>query len=560
MCRNTARTLISAILAVTGVLILTTPAGALPRSPSPDSPDEPGLPTFELPGDGDPPLAPGLRIRRPALGPDDDHEVLSRSFDVTIIDRSDHERGTRLERRADGRQWTQVTGRSVLDQDYVHRDRDLDPDTRYCYRAVAHNFAGSAASAVQCAVTRAEAPQPVARVQLQVLTADVSGAGTVEKRTAASLGQRNSTWLDLPGGDFGRGSSRNFDLVPAGIADLTDIEHLRLSGGADDPWCVDELALRVNGSLVFQDDFDAEPDGCRWFGNGRSTVLNIPHRTLRDHPRWGYARPQAAVSFTEDGDIDQVQVTLPARELESRLEGLVGHALRDRDARWHSDGVTVTRSSVREDHLHVTAALTKTWTTPFGGTIDVADVDIDLDLFLSLTQTAPGDDLRLHIEPRNIRVSLPDWLTWAGRIFDLLPCGPVASVVTGDGIPGCFDAIKRSVERLVQNGVGRARVDAGIPGDERCCRSIDVEVLASGGVQITVGFLTAPASSQALGAQEPAPVATSSIAGSAAGDGGASAPTTTVTPSPSLSRSGFRSSRQADRHVGSLDRRMAVTR
>lgn len=522
--RSTAR-FTSAILALTAILTLSAPVGALPRSPSVDDPEVPGLPTFELPGEGDPPLAPGLRIRRPALGPDDDHELLSRSFDVTIVDRSDHERGTRLQRRQDGGAWTTVTARSVLSGDYLHQDRSLAADTRYCYRAVAHNFAGSAASQVQCAVTRAEAPQPVARVQLQVRTADINGAGTGEKRTAASLAPGNSTWLDLPGEDFGRGRSRSFDLVPAGIADLTDIEHLRLSGGADDPWCLDELSLRVNGSLVFADNFDTQPHGCRWFGNGGSTVLRVPHRTLREHPRWVYARPAASVSFTEDGDIDEVQVTVPPRELESRLEGLVGHALHDRNARWRSDGVTVTRSPARDDQLHVKAALVGTWTTPFGGTVEVADVDIDVDLFVAMTQAAPGDDLRLHVEPRNIRASLPEWLTWAGRIFDLLPCGPIASTVTGDGIPGCFDAIERSLQRQIQNGVGKARVDAAIPGDERCCRFIDVAILEQGGVQVTVGFLTEPATSQVPVGQ--GPVATASLRGDA---GGVRAPATTSVP------------------------------
>ena len=483
--RRFTRLIVLVLATMVAVLAIDGPASAIPPT-GPDGPAPPGSDTFEPPGPDDAPVAPGLRIRRPDLGPDDDHGLLARSFDVTIVDRSDTERGTRLERRSDDGSWVTATSRSVLSGNYVHKDRDLAPDTRYCYRAVAHNFAGQAASPVLCAVTRAETPQPVARVQLQVKTADIGGAGTRDKRTSVSLAPGNSTWLDIPGDDFGRGTRSHYDLLPTGIADMTDIEHLRLAGGADDPWCVDMVSLLVNGREVFREDFDSQPDGCRWFRRGsRTTVLKVPHRTLRDHPAWSYRRP-GGVTFAQGEDGKEVRIRIDARELESRLESLIGHAIHGEDARWRGDGVVLSRSPIRGDQVHVKTRLEETWTPTRAG----LDVDVDFDLFFAVSQDEPGSEIRLTVEPRNLDASLSRWVTWAGRVFDALPqpCGAIFSTVTGDGIPSCFAAVERSLQRQIQSGVGGVGLSTTISGDPSCCTFLRVEVDQSGGVTMIGGL------------------------------------------------------------------------
>lgn len=480
------------------VLTASMAAGGAASAIPPDGPDgpEPQVPEFELPGPDAPPIPPGLRIRRPELADDDDYDVLARSFDVTITGRSEHSLSTRLERRSDGGRWVRVTSRSRLVGEHVHHDNALEPDTRYCYRAVAHNFAGATSSPVKCVVTRAEEPQPVARIRLKLKTADIDGAGTREGRTAASLAFGNSAWLDLPGADFARGVTRIYDLIPTGIADLTDIEHLRISGGADDPWCLDELKLLINypsfgtNEVVFHQDFADQPNGCRWFDRAaRSTVLRISHRTLRDDPEWDYPPLlPSALGVDPDGN-DTTQKRFEARELTSRLETLIGHGLHGQDARWRADGVTLSPSTFRNDFVHVKARLEGSKTlTPFGGTVWV-DVDVDFDLFFAVSQTAVAEDIRLTVDPRNVDASFSPWVTWAGRIFDLLPCGPVASTITGDAIPGCFAAIESGMQRGIQAGLAGVGVNTTLPGNSRCCSYFDIDVERSGGVTLVLGLV-----------------------------------------------------------------------
>ena len=489
--------IVVALAALTASLAASSPAGAKP----PDGPDGPEPPRpgfeFELPGADDPPLPPGLRIRRPGLGDDDGYDVLARSFDVTITGNSEHSLGTRLERRSDDGPWVGVTIRSRLVGDFVHHDDGLEPDTRYCYRSVAYNFAGETRSPVQCVVTRAEEPQPVARIRLEVRTADIAGAGTRDGRTAATLALGNSTWLDLPGADFGRGVTRMYDLIPTGIADLTDIEHLRISGGADDPWCLDDVKLRINyesfvvNDVVFHEDFADQPDGCRWFDRAaQSTVLKIPHRSLRDDPEWVYPPlPLPALGVDPDGN-DTAEIRLAAGELTSRLQSLIGHGLHGQDARWRADGVTLSGSTFRNDYVHVKARLEGSKTlTPFGGTVWV-DVDVDFDLFFVLSQTEVGGDIRLTVDPRNVDASFSPWVTWAGRVFDVLPCGPVASTVTGDAIPGCFAAIEGAVQRGIQRGLAGVGVNTTIPGSLRCCSYFEIDVDQNGGVKLILGLVS----------------------------------------------------------------------
>lgn len=241
--------------------------------------------------------------------------------------------------------------------------------------------------------------------------------------------------------------------------------------------------------------------------------MTVAHGALRDQPQWSYSRPPG-VSFdlTPDLQLDKMLVTIPASQLKARLDGLIGHALHDQDARWRGDGVTVARSAVRSDYLHVSVPLTATWETPFGGKVDLAELDVDFDLFPSMNQPQPGQDIRLNIEPRNVRASLPDWLTWAGRIFDLLPCGPVVSAVKDKGIPGCFAAIERSLQRQIQSGIGAARVNTTLDGGDDCCRSLDIEIFDDGDVLLTVGFVLPPTSLEAPPGQSSQPATNSTTA------------------------------------------------
>jgi hypothetical protein len=186
---------------------------------------------------------------------------------------------------------------------------------------------------------------------------------------------------------------------------------------------------------------------------------------------------------------NEAEVNLDAPQLTARLETLIGHALHGQRARWRGGGVTLSDSAVRDDYVHVTANLEGSQKlTPWGGTVWV-DVDVDFDLFLAVRQRNVGDDVTLNVDPRNIDTSFSPLLTWAGRIFDLLPCGPIASTVTGDGIPGCFAAIERAMDRGVQAGLSGVGVNATIPGSPQCCESLELVIGHDGAVTLVLGLV-----------------------------------------------------------------------
>ena len=105
---------------------------------------------------------------------------------VIWSDSTDVELGYRVERATIGQVWQRpspadfepVFGTGPRDGFTQFTDQELTPEQHYCYRVVALGSAQEIPSAVRCAVTHADETRSVFRVQLQLVTADIPGAGT----------------------------------------------------------------------------------------------------------------------------------------------------------------------------------------------------------------------------------------------------------------------------------------------------------------------------------------------------------------------------------------------
>lgn len=215
---------------------------------------------------------------------------------------------------------------------------------------------------------------PVWRVQLTVEVANRKNAGT-DNPINAQLNDSNLTWMNYSRDDFKRGSRFSYDLNlvdDAGsltIRTLGDITMLRLTKTGDDGVCLRSIELLVNGRSAYLESFDVPRfrDRCLWLDTrpGYSPTYVVPPSQL-EAALHGFRQPAPPTRITRG-------------EIESRVEGMVGHTIHGTDASWgrdrHRNGraVKVSRRDATAVHVDVDLA----YRIP--GWID-PKVDVDFDL------------------------------------------------------------------------------------------------------------------------------------------------------------------------------------
>ena len=196
-----------------------------------------------------------------------------------------------------------------------YTDAGLPRDTGYYYRVVAYNTHGESASLPQAFAT-IDGRVQVSRLQFHVRTANVSDANTDDDIHVSvnDYNMNHGTWLDYGQNDFERGKEFTYDLLPEGVADLSDINDLYIFKTGSDGWCVDSISLLVNGGVIYTENFSP----CRWFDNsgGSQNHYVVGRDTLRAHPFW-----QTFVS--------PLRTSIPKLSLGDFIEGIVGNIIHD---------------------------------------------------------------------------------------------------------------------------------------------------------------------------------------------------------------------------------------
>jgi hypothetical protein len=231
----------------------------------------------------------------------------------------------------------------------------LTPDKNYCFRIAPMQFNSvmiDYLSGTVCAYTREAQSRPVWRIEAAVRT----GSGTDDETDSTirlRLNDRpppvfsglptrmpsgNETWLDYGRDDFERGRTDRFDLNTTGISEFGDIHGITFALDGDDAWCLSSVSLFVNGVRVYNE--TRSPCTKSFDGGGTGTgFFFVSHDKLRAHPLWqAYETPELvdvdeAIESLANGEPIHV-LTIPRAELESRIEGTVGHAIAFNSLEW----------------------------------------------------------------------------------------------------------------------------------------------------------------------------------------------------------------------------------
>ena len=198
-----------------------------------------------------------------------------------------------------------------------YTDTAVNPDTLYYYKVRVYNIYGES-SAIQAFST--VDGRSVSRLQLRVRTANVADADTDDDVNVAIKDyEPDGTWLDYGRDDFERGDEFTYELLSEDVTDLSDIHEIHILKPGTDGWCLENLALLVDGIEVYEQHFGATAATCRWLdeGSGHQNYLTIGRDTLRAHPSWQAYRPPPA------------SITLRRTELADRIEATVGDIIHD---------------------------------------------------------------------------------------------------------------------------------------------------------------------------------------------------------------------------------------
>ncbi|MDX2199196.1 MAG: fibronectin type III domain-containing protein [Phycisphaerae bacterium] len=305
-------------------------------------------------------------------------------------------------------------------------DTGLTADTAYMYQVGAFNSKGERSLQPFGAYTRSAVAEPVWRVQLAVRVADQDDANMDDNLqvllNSASGDLRpsfNDTWLDYGRDDFERGSFFVYDLNLDGIDQRSDITQIQLRHEGSDAVCIDSIGLYVNEVSVYARDFAAE-GRCKSLDD--SDRFTVSHETLRSDPRWqSYITPPAPLFIDRN-------------ELESRIEGMMGHMLHDQDAYWGDrDGrAFVEATFVDAERLHVTLDLK--------GEVDNffdPEIDISFDLVVSAGCESDGS-VAITIATENFDASVD--LGFLGSVIDFFtPIPPVFDLPCAGGVGRCLE-------------------------------------------------------------------------------------------------------------------------
>jgi hypothetical protein len=331
----------------------------------------------------------------------------------------------------------------------------LQPDTNYCFRAAPMDFTSVMAdyfSGTVCAYTREAENHPVWRVELAVRTANGSNGDTedpVRVRLNSALPPAfsglptfipngNETFLDYGRDDFERNKTDTYDLNLGGISELGDIHQISFAINGDDQWCIAGFSLFVNGVKVYNENRSPCIKSEDW-GTAQTSFFSVSHDKLRAHPLWkAYKTPKlvdATEAKTKLEACETVDVlTIKRAELESRIEGIVGHSINFNKLEWGDlFGERYVEAQATEDPQVAHVDLDLQAAIPV---LDNPEVDIDLDLRFAMTCAAGGIDFQFATENFVVDANPGLFTEFVGSLF---------CAVSGDCKPGLETTIEKKV-------------------------------------------------------------------------------------------------------------------
>lgn len=396
----------------------------------PDPPDPPP------PNPSSPPTAPGL-----ALTERTNNRIVVRWGDLAT-----NETGNAIERRTGlSTTWFTIATYGALGggwRDFTDANRTAD--TKYCYRVRAWNTYGTRYSPTRCAWTRGSSSRSLWRLQLLVGVANVSDAGTddglsvrLNAQSSAEMPYGQLTHMDYSRDDFERNSTFTYDLDMAGVADLSDINRIDLFKDGSDGICLSRVALIANGVTAYDRVFST----CQWLDDsgGYTNSFSISHANLRSSSAWlAYAQPSIP------------PLSFPRAEIESRLEGLVGHAIDGTEVHWgHIYGRAVEVGRVSDDTMSLDLDLEASvdW-------LPNPEVDVDMQLLIEFVPgaTAGSYDLAISTVSSSINVDYAWWAELISIAIDPL-CAPIASIASWDLVWDCASSLEGYIENRVENAL-----------------------------------------------------------------------------------------------------------
>jgi len=238
--------------------------------------------------------------------------------------------------------------------------------------------------------------EPIWRAQIRLVTANVNNAGS-DDDVSASLKVGNFTWLDYGRNDFERNTNYSYDLNLTGLRTFRDVTGIRIQKTGTDAWCIKRFDLVLNDRIVYSRSFPT----CYWLDNGDGHLpsFSVSSNMLRTSVLWNsYTRPP----------LSSIAV-LERAELESRIEGMVGHLIRGNALYWgHLFGRAVEVSRARiSNSVHVDLDLA--YDVPLAPD---PEVDVDFDLVFSCSSGT------VNITPKNVKHSVHTNIPLLGSLLD----------------------------------------------------------------------------------------------------------------------------------------------
>ncbi len=383
------------------------------------APNAMALKKKQLPGSGEVPILVNIP---PLVAPHIKFtERTANTISLEWVDINEEEDGYQLLRQnLDTGQWSYVSSWGEGNGTISYDDTALNADTRYCYSVRVFNQKdGEFLSSPRCAYTRDGNAYEVWRAQLLVMTADVKDANTKERKNGVhirlnevfqyNIPSGNGTWLDYGRNDFEKGDTFTYDLNLNDVDELGDITQIGIYHEGDDGWCIERLALVVNGLEVYNISFGSTPSTCQWLDTeaGKSSSYVISHDDLRAHPKWS--------SYNEDAArlLLLVNQGIPQAELESRIEAKVGDNIHGTKAYWghlHGPAVEAKKGCPLEEQSCSTVHLDLDLAADINNWWDPA-VDVDFDLMISCM----GGEL--SIEAMNVDIDVDS--KWYSELLSL---------------------------------------------------------------------------------------------------------------------------------------------
>lgn len=378
---------------------------------------------------------------------------------VRWLDNSWDEEGFIVYRRlASDTNWTRIRSFEARAQSGTVNefiDANLAYDTSYCYRIDTYNANGTVTSprppCTKTSISGINPPHIRAQLLVEVGSHGGDDEGTsdylsVRLAQKGDTGHNNQTWVNPPPsatgieallpGRFKKGSSRIYDLNFFGTTYVGDINMFQLGKTGDDGICIKTLALIINGVELFRHPMRDTGYDCKWFDPNSgdfNVIYDVSKQGLRNGTGWSQLRSNLYVKHSANNQhVHETGYRFPFRswvyrdELETRLEGYVGHFLKDSQIYWDGDN----------DRRNIEIKLLDEQQAIFEVDFDLQvnlnnlpdpwlDVDFKLDYDVECVagpsgQASPyGPDsmLRLNARMYDFHKDIPTWAEWAPNLL-----------------------------------------------------------------------------------------------------------------------------------------------